>query len=135
MLNVYYDGEPMSQRNDTNHTAEQHPDSDCTGTQADSETDKQRETIQTKTGEHRISEDNPVRLGHFGCIDTYHTTNCRYVSDTDQQNIWPLTEQDLRYHEELEECTTCKTNRTDAEPNKSPGDRTWFNKATDPDYT
>lgn len=125
----------MSKRSEANNTSEQHSDSDSNRAQADSVTERQGETIQTKTGKHRISKDNPVRIGTFSCISTYHTTNCRYVSDTDQQNIWPLTEQHLRYHEELEECTTCETNRTDAEPNKSPGDRTWFNKATDPDHT
>lgn len=90
--------------------------------------------IQTSEGTHVISEDSPVRIGNFGAIGKYHTSYCRYVADTDVEDIKPLSEDEREYHTNIEECSTCKKNRNDGTSKPTGGGRSWYNKATDPDY-
>jgi len=86
--------------------------------------------IETVDGPHEISKDAPVRTGSFGQIHKHHTTVCRYVKNTDPEDIKPLSEQDLEFHDELDECATCERERKGESADRDDGDRYWYDKAT-----
>ena len=86
-------------------------------------------TIQTAQGSHTLNEDNPVRTGNFSQIDKYHTTKCRYITEANPKNIRPLLDQELTFHESLEECSYCKKNRNNESPTSDNGDRSYYNLA------
>ena len=85
------------------------PDSQST----EFETDPAKTTIQTNSGEHEITKDNPVRTGTFSRIDSYHTRECMYVKNTDLDDIIPTSERSLTFHSDIDECEECEDIRNE----------------------